>query len=136
MTCVGPAFHRKNYVAAWFYPWSAHHQGSLRKGALVGHRDYVASLISTVSPYDEVNEWWGEPLSTDLIDRMAISPENHLKQFARYCWERRPTGDLPELPRGALRPLLIHHSHVDDYNSSTLLDSAVATLLYAQEVAV
>jgi hypothetical protein len=52
-----------------------------------------------------IEEWWGEPLSEELIQRIISAPRDHYDAFQKNYtyWHAEPV--LAELPLGRLRPL-------------------------------
>jgi hypothetical protein len=99
----------------------------------------VREIVGSPSLYTA--EWWGEPLSADLIRRVAAAPSEHLDEFSE-SWHSSVWPDLqPGVPNieprieptssAVLRPLLPWHP---DSSPLALANRAVHLLLYAHEV--
>ncbi|GAA1580493.1 hypothetical protein GCM10009804_41350 [Kribbella hippodromi] len=99
-----------------------------------------AEPLDHVDPYRTIEEWWGDPLSATLIQRMERAPLQHLREFAEFVNDlrippaaRRP---LPTIAPGQLRPLLLRDTiRPEDipYNFGNLVPTL---LLYAHFAAV
>jgi hypothetical protein len=87
--------------------------------------------------YRQIEGWWGEELSEDLIGRVARSPRTTVRQFLDDVDTARPESyAVPDLAPGLLRPLLIHSVSESYIGVDKLghLDLAFTLLLYAHEV--
>ena len=61
----------------------------------------MSQTSSTSSVYTLIEEWWGEPLTAELVDRMMQSPLEHLVAFRDHYY----SAYRPEMP--AVRPTRI-----------------------------
>lgn len=80
-----------------------------------------------------IEDWWGERLSPDLIDRIAAAPFDHLEEFHSREVEIQglyEPGHLPPLPSGVLRPIWGEALEPLDLNYRT----AAKMLLYVDTV--
>src|SRR4051794_1584749 len=97
--------------------------------------------ISEVCLYDPlhlIEDWWGEQLTPQLVDRMCRAPRPHLEAFEEYV---RGASPLPLSDRSmdwTPTPLLIENSAdtMRGRSSYHYLETALAMLLYAEQVAV
>jgi hypothetical protein len=89
---------------------------------------------SPIDPLGLFQQWWGEPLSHELVERAANAPSAQQHEFLDYA-TTAPPAEIPDLDRGKLRPLVVndgfHFGDLADYYSA-----AVTLALYADEVAV
>ncbi|WP_328375714.1 hypothetical protein [Micromonospora zamorensis] len=65
-------------------------------------RDRIGQV--RINPYHSVRSFWGEELSTTLVNRIAGAPQTHIDRFAKNE-KQGGVGLLPELPTGHLRPV-------------------------------
>ena len=89
---------------------------------------------SPIDPLAIFEQWWGEPLSPNLLDRAINAPLYQRQEFIVFA-SRAPRAEIPDIGRGTLRPMLVqdgfHFAGFEDYFSA-----AVALALYSNEVAV
>jgi hypothetical protein len=93
--------------------------------------------VDKTFPYKAIEEWWGEPLSKELIERISSAPDEHIEEFFRFA-ESASRSKLLQPKPGMLRPLA-KRSTSNLYRANTNLsyiDTALKLLLYSDEVAV
>lgn len=82
--------------------------------------------------YRDIEEWWGGPLNSELIDLVAGAPWDQLCEAGRH-WMRNfdveGPGQLPEVAAGELRPVFGRHT-----SGSTHPQTAARLLLYTDSV--
>ena len=93
--------------------------------------------MDTTLPYKLIQEWWGEPFSRDLADRISSAPKKHVWEFIRFA-EDAPCGELAKLQPGVIRPFLKNRSsNIKEMTSNlTYLETTLKLLLYADEVVI
>ena len=85
-------------------------------------------------PYDFIEEWWGEPLGAELLDRIESAPNDQLLAFDDdYAFESNLKW-LPEIPDGHLRPILRSMSAPNALTSGIPFSTALNILLYSHEL--
>jgi hypothetical protein len=96
----------------------------------------VDDFIWAKTPYDLIQQWWGESLSTELAQRMVNAPLKQLCLFQDAYWARGERSfPVPELASGHLRPSL-RFGLMDALaaRDGPPFDVAVKLLLYSHEV--
>ena len=85
-------------------------------------------------PYQAIHEWWGEPLSRELANRISSSPDQHVRDFVRFAADYR-YAEPSKLEPGMIRPLLkTRNSNIYKTSPVSYFNTALALLLYADEV--
>jgi hypothetical protein len=92
-------------------------------------------MMNLTSPYQAIQEWWGEPLGRELAKRILESPHDHIEEFVRFVSEL-PTAEVPELDTGVIRPLLKSINSNIHKSSLSYINTALSLLLYAEEVVI
>ena len=91
-----------------------------------------------MNPYHQISEFWGEELSSELVERIADAPRRHIDRFR----DSRPSAgmsQLPPLPRGHLRPIVVPSvpdSRRGYWAHKEMANLAAGLLLYAHEIVV
>jgi hypothetical protein len=87
-------------------------------------------------PYLAIQEWWGEPLCSELARRIAKSPHKHIEEFTRFAAEL-PGTEVPKLEAGLTRPLLKRiSSKIHGVPLISYINTAISLLLYSEEAIV
>ena len=91
--------------------------------------DYWRWLIS------HIEDWWGDALTNDLVNRIASAPREHIVAFCNSI-DRVPENfaEIPVIPDGRIRPL-VASADVGPYRvNPSNLNTALRLLLYSHEV--
>jgi hypothetical protein len=89
------------------------------------------------NPFAVIRDFWGEELSSSLIERMVQAPQEHSDAFSDEYLSREPgLGALPSLTPGHTRPILTTSASDEFRRIHNVYLEAPLLLLYAHEVVV
>jgi hypothetical protein len=73
---------------------------------------------SPIDPLAIFEEWWGEPLDQELLNRAANAPFDQQCEFIEFA-DNSTGAEIPDIGRGTFRPLIVqdgfHFADYDDY---------------------
>lgn len=107
------------------------------------NQKFAHGFISASDPYAHIADWWGEPLSAELLQRMKLAPASHFDEFRMHVYKSANQTQLEPTKRGELRPLMLPSwVHDSDYPTSRLrkdpldryFQTAATLLLYCHQV--
>ena len=95
------------------------------------------SVSPRSNPYKIISDFWGESLSSDLLQRIEDAPPEHVEEFESRIYDYgSDMAHMPDLPKGHLRPVLTFSTaDVLQGRQKEALDGlALVLLLYAHEI--
>lgn len=98
----------------------------------------VGGLIMEFDLHERIKDWWGEPLSPALVQRIVQAPPSHLREFVELFEPRGTTFEVAAIPTGELRPIVLR-SGFDVYERKDryqYLNDSMLLLLYVHKVLV
>jgi hypothetical protein len=100
-------------------------------------REVAVPGFKYVDPFVAIEEWWGQPLDADLVERISAAPKSRIVEFLKL-YDVDEDVELPDKPPGVLRPMVRYSAYdaFEHHSRYEYINVAAKLLLYGHEVAV